>query len=117
MEKEDPEIALTFDVTGGEENIRTAYACGYYPVCWNVDSLDWKDYGEKELIKEVLEHEHLGKGSVILCHSGSKYIGEALEKLIIGRREKGYTLIPVSKLIYKKNYHMNIDGRQIKDKQ
>lgn len=97
--------------------IKTAYACGYYPVCWNVDSLDWKDYGTEEIIKQVLENENLGKGSVILCHSSSKYICETLEKLIAALKEKGYTTVPVSELIYKEHYHMDSSGRQIKDKQ
>ena len=42
---------------------------------------------------------------------------EALESLITGLQEKGYEIVPISELIYKDNYHMDVSGRQIKDDQ
>ena len=30
-------------------------------------------------------------------------------------QEKGYEIVPVSELIYRENYHMDVTGRQIKD--
>ena len=30
-------------------------------------------------------------------------------------KEKGYTFVPISELIYKDDYHMNHEGRQIKN--
>ncbi|MDY5987213.1 MAG: polysaccharide deacetylase family protein [Lachnoclostridium sp.] len=88
---------------------------GYYPIQWNVDSLDWKDYGVDSILKTVLEHKDLGNGSIILCHNGAKYTAQALDALITGLEEKGYELVPVSQLIYKKDYHMDVTGRQIAD--
>ena len=32
------------------ELIRTTKACGYLPIQWDVDSLDWKDYGVESII-------------------------------------------------------------------
>ena len=29
--------------------IQSVYACGYYPVCWSVDTMDWKNYGEQDI--------------------------------------------------------------------
>ena len=49
--------------------IRTVKSCGYLPVQWDVDSLDWKDYGADSVIRTVTEHEHLGNGSIILMHN------------------------------------------------
>ncbi len=76
------------------------------------DSLDWKDYGAESILNTVLNHKHLGNGSIILCHNGAKYTAEALEQLITGLKEKGYTLVTMSELIYKDNYEMDVEGRQ-----
>ena len=88
---------------------------GYLTIQWNVDSLDWKDYGAESILKTVLDHKDLGNGSIILCHNGAKYTAEALDSLIKGLKEKGYEIVPVSSLIYKDHYHMDVNGRQIKD--
>ena len=88
---------------------------GYYTIQWNVDSLDWKDYGVKSILSTVLDNQELGNGSVILCHNGAKYTADALDQLIDGLEKKGYEIVPVSQLIYKEGYHMDVNGRQIKD--
>lgn len=95
--------------------IQTVYACGYYPVQWNVDSLDWKNYGTEDIIQRVSESTDLGNGSIILCHNGGKYTAQALDGLISRLKEKGYELVPISQLIYKEHYHMDGSGRQISD--
>ncbi len=96
--------------------VTTAEACGYYPIEWDVDSLDWKDYGADDIIRRVSQHKHLGNGSIILCHNGAKYTADALDALITTLKDAGYTLVPVSQLIYRENYHMDHEGRQIQDK-
>lgn len=88
---------------------------GYYTIQWSVDSLDWKDYGVDSIIDTVLNHKALDKGAIILCHNGAKYTAEALETLIKGLKEKGYEIVPISELIYKEGYHMDVTGKQIKD--
>lgn len=95
--------------------IRTAKECGYYTIQWDVDSLDWKDYGVDSIVDTVINHKNLGNGSIILCHNGAKYTKDALEDMIKGLKEKGYEIVPVSELIYKEDYHMDVTGRQIKD--
>ena len=95
--------------------VNVAKDCGYYTIQWDVDSLDWKDYGVDSVIKTVTEHKHLGNGSIILCHTGAKYTAQALDTLITKLKEKGYTFVPVSELIYRDGYHMNVEGRQIKN--
>lgn len=79
----------------------------------DVDSLDWKDYGADAILDKVLNHKHLGNGSIILCHNGAKYTADALDSLITGLEEKGYQIVPVSELIIRDNYHMNTEGRQL----
>ena len=93
--------------------IRNAEACGYYPIQWSVDSLDWKDYGVDSILKMVLNNKELKNGAIILCHNGAKYTAEALDALLTGLEEKGYQIVPVSELIYKENYHMDVTGRQM----
>ena len=93
--------------------IKAAYACGYYPIQWSVDSLDWKDYGVEDIITRVTENKDLGNGAIILCHNGAKYTADSLDELLTKLKEKGYELVPISQLIYKENYHMDASGRQI----
>lgn len=95
--------------------VNVAKDCGYFTIQWDVDSLDWKDYGVDSIIKTVTQHKHLGNGSIILCHNGAKYTAQALDTLIATLKNEGYTFVPISELIYKDNYHMNHEGRQIKN--
>lgn len=95
--------------------IQAAKDTGYYTIQWDVDSLDWKDYGVDSIIDTVVNNKHLGNGSIILCHNGAKFTADALEKVIDGLQKKGYELVPISQLIYTENYHMDHEGRQIKE--
>ncbi len=97
------------------EVIQNATSCGYQTIQWDVDSLDWKDYGVDSIIKTVCEHKNLQNGSIILMHNGAKYTAEALPKVIEGLQAKGYEIVPISELVYKDNYHLDVTGRQIKD--
>ena len=61
-----------------------------------------------------MDNKHLGNGSIILCHNGAKFTADALEELIVGLKDKGYEIVPISELIYTENYEMDHEGRQIK---
>ena len=89
--------------------------CEYYPIQWDVDSLDWKNEGVDELLKTVTEHKNLGNGSIILCHNGAEYTAEALDTLINELETQGYEIVPISELIYRDHYHLNVQGKQISD--
>ena len=97
------------------EVIKNATSCGYYTIQWDVDSLDWKDYGVDNIIKTVTEHKNLKNGSIILMHNGAKYTAEALPKVIEGLKAKGYEIVPISELIYKEGYTIDHAGMQIKN--
>ena len=98
------------------EVIKNATACGYYTIQWDVDSLDWKDYGVDSIIKTVTKHKNLRNGSIILMHNGAKYTAQALDQVIKELKAQGYQIVPVSELIYKEDYHLDVTGRQIKNK-
>lgn len=94
--------------------IRVCRENHYYPIQWDVDSLDWKDYDAATIIRRVTEHKHLGNGSIILCHNGGKHTAEALDELLTALKSKGFSLVPVSELILKDSYTMDTEGRQKK---
>lgn len=90
-------------------------ACGYYPIQWSIDSLDWKDYGVDDIIDRVCSSDNLGGGAIILCHNGAKYTAQALDQLLTNLEQQGYELVPISELIIKENYYMDVNGMQISD--
>ena len=93
--------------------IKSVQKCGYYPIQWSIDSLDWKDYGADDIVKRVVESDKLNNGAIILMHNGAKYTADALDAVITGLQDKGYELVPISELIYKDKYHMKADGTQV----
>lgn len=92
--------------------IDAANSINYHTIQWDVDSLDWKDYGADSIIKTVCEHKHLGNGSIILMHNGATHTATALDALIKNLKNQGYEFVLMSDLIYKENYYMDHEGRQ-----
>lgn len=95
------------------EVIETATANGYHTIQWDIDSLDWKEQGTQAEINQVLNHKHLGNGSIILFHNDAKYTPQVLDTILKGIKEKGYTIVPISELIHRGEYEMDHEGRQI----
>lgn len=95
--------------------VEVLMGCGYYPIQWDVDSLDWQNKGIDSIIETVTEHKNLGNGSIVLCHNGAEYTAAALETLIEALEKEGYEIVPLSELIYREDYHLNHEGRQIKN--
>ena len=93
--------------------IETAEQNGYYTIQWDVDSLDWKEQGAEVEIRQVLEHKHLGNGSIILFHNDAKYTPKVLDTILKGIKEKGLEIVPISQLIHRENFEMDHEGRQI----
>ena len=78
---------------------------------WDVDSLDWKDPSADEMVKRI--KNKIKPGSIILMHNGAKNTPEALPKIIDAIRDEGYEFVPISEIIYKENYSVNSQGKQI----
>lgn len=99
----------------GEYNntvLEAAQECNYHTIQWDVDSIDWKGYDAPTIVNKVVNHKHLGDGSIILLHNGAKHTAEALPQIIEGLQGKGYEIVPISELIYKENYFLDHEGRQ-----
>lgn len=92
--------------------ITTAKELGYYSIQWDIDSLDWKNYGVQNIIDKVVNNKNLGNGSIILMHNGAKFTAQALDSVITGLKEKGYEIVPISQLIIRENYIIDANGRQ-----
>ena len=95
-----------------ESVILAAKSEGYNTIQWDVDSLDWKDYGVESIISTVCNHKALQNGSIILLHNGSTYTAQALDALLTNLEEQGYSFVPVSELIYTEDYSIDHTGRQ-----
>lgn len=80
-----------------------------------MDSLDWKDYEPAKIIDNVCNHDSLDCGSIILCHNGAKYTADALDEMLTNLKNQGYEIVPISELIMRENFHMDVTGQQIAD--
>ncbi len=79
--------------------ISCAKQLNYNTIQWNIDSLDWKGYRTDCIIDTVVNHKNLSNGSIILFHNDGKYTKNALEIIIQTLQKKGFSFVPVSKLI------------------
>ncbi|MBO5223322.1 MAG: polysaccharide deacetylase family protein [Clostridia bacterium] len=98
----------------GEYNntlIDVSFSLGLYPIQWDIDSLDWKNLSANEMATRILSRAK--EGSIILMHNDGKHTVEALPLIIMGLKNKGYTFVFISDLIYKDNYTIDSTGRQI----
>lgn len=96
-----------------DDLIRNAEKEGLFTICWSIDPMDWKGYGSESIIQKVLEDREFGNGAIIRLNSESEDTAVALKNLIQEIEKKDYQLVPVSGLIYREGYHMDVKGRQI----
>ena len=93
--------------------LETVEAMNMYCIQWDVDSLDWKGLSADEIVKRVVSQA--ASGSILLFHNAAAHTPEALPRIIEELRDKGYSFLPVSEMIYYENYTLNHEGRQIAD--
>lgn len=99
----------------GDYNDRLILTCkemGYYPIQWDVDSLDWKNYGVEHMYNQVTGK--VREGSIVLFHNNAEYTTRALPSILDFLLEQGYEFVPISHLIYKEDYYIDHTGRQKK---
>ena len=90
--------------------IRAVRSIGMEPIQWDVDSLDWKDYDADTICQRVTSK--LSPGSIVLFHNAALHTPEALPAILDHMAREGYSLLPISQLIYRENYTIDHAGRQ-----
>lgn len=90
--------------------IETSRELGIQVIQWDVDSLDYKDYGADAIVKRVLSKAK--NGSIVLFHNNATYTRDALPVILENLQKEGYKIVPVSELIYKENYYIDHTGMQ-----
>ncbi len=86
---------------------------GMHCIQWDVDSLDWKDPSPDDMVKRI--KTKIKPGSIILMHNGAKNTPEALPKIIDMIKSEGYQIVPISEIIFKENYSINSQGKQMQN--
>ena len=97
----------------GEYNdrvITVARAEGYEAVQWSIDSLDWKDRGTQDIIRQCTHR--IDNGDIVLFHNDSNDIVNALPTVIQHYQGLGYTVIPVSEILLDGPYTIDVQGKQ-----
>ena len=90
--------------------ISAIHSMGMEPIQWDVDSLDWKDYDADTICQRVTSK--LSPGSIVLFHNAALHTPEALPAILDHMAREGYSLLPISQLIYRENYTIDHAGRQ-----
>ncbi len=83
---------------------------GMEPVQWDVDSLDWKDYDAATICSRVTGK--VQNGSIVLFHNAALHTPEALPEILESLIQRGYSVVPISQLIYTEDYTIDHAGRQ-----
>ena len=97
----------------GEYNdavVRVSREEGYECVQWNVDSLDWKNLGTENMVRQCTKD--VNPGDIVLFHNDSKYILEALPQILEYYTEKEYRIIPVSEILLQGETWIDHAGKQ-----
>ena len=90
--------------------VKTSREMGIQVIQWDVDSLDYKDYGADAIVKRVLSK--VKNGSIVLFHNNATYTKDALPVILENLQKENYKIVPVSELIYKENYYIDHTGMQ-----
>ncbi len=83
---------------------------GYEVVQWSIDSLDWKDRGTQDIIKQCTYR--VDPGDIVLFHNDSNDIVNALPTVIQHYQGLGYEIIPVSQILLEGEYTIDVQGKQ-----
>ena len=98
----------------GEYNnivIKAATDKKYYTIQWSLDTLDYTGLTGKEMWSRL--DGKLTSGDIILTHNGTKHTADSLDMILKNIKQKGFSVVPVSELIYKDNYKIDSTGMQI----
>ena len=100
----------------GEYNntvIKVATENNYIPIQWSLDTLDYTGITGNEMWNRI--KDKISNGDIILMHNGTEHTADSLDMIIKNIKEKGFNLVTVSDLIYKENYSIDVNGKQIQN--
>lgn len=94
--------------------IKAADELGYKTIQWSIDSLDWQNLSKDEIVQRVTGLAH--KGAIVLFHNNGLHTADALPEIIEYYHKHGYTIVPISELIYQEDYYIDPhSGAQIQN--
>lgn len=100
----------------GEYNntvIKAANDKGYYTIQWSLDTLDYTGLTGDEMWSRL--NTKISSGDIILTHNGTKHTADSLDMLLKNIKQKGYSVVPISDLVYRGNYKIDSTGMQVMD--
>lgn len=83
----------------------------YKVIQWSVDSLDWKELTADQIVARVVSK--VEPGSIVLFHNDAGHVEEYLPRILKDLKEEGYEVVPIGQLVYKEDYYINHEGKQI----
>ncbi|WP_300379325.1 polysaccharide deacetylase family protein [Clostridium sp.] len=95
-----------------EKSYNYVNSLGYQSIQWDVDSLDWKEYGADSEYNRVIDKVY--NGSIVLFHNNAKYTPGNLDKIISKLKNEDYKFITVGEMIYKEDFYIDEKGEQNK---
>lgn len=95
--------------------VEATESIGMYTIQWDTDSLDWKDNATPESIANRVTSK-VKNGSIVLFHNDATHTPAALPNILKQLKADGYEFVFISDLIMKKNYTIDHNGMQCKNK-
>lgn len=82
-----------------EEVLELAKSMGFEVVHWNINPNDWENPGTESIVDTVMKNT--SNGDILLLHASdsAKQTAGALETILPGLKNKGFTFVPISELI------------------
>lgn len=90
--------------------VLTTRQAGYEVVQWSVDSLDWKNRGVEDIIRQCTKK--IESGDIVLFHNDAQFTKEALPKVLEDYLAKGFQIVPVSEILLKGETTIDVQGKQ-----
>lgn len=77
-----------------------AAGLGFRTVYWTIDPRDWDpNTTRQDILDRIFNSPNLKPGAIILLHAGSLHEPEALDEVITGLQQRGFTIVTLSQLI------------------
>lgn len=82
-----------------EEVLELAKKMGFEVIHWNVNPNDWDNPGTEKIVDDVMKAT--SNGDILLLHASdsAKQTAGALETILPGLKNKGFSFVPISELI------------------